>query len=319
LIAALSPTTVLLIAAPVVLVVFLLVLVLYASKRARPAVAQRLERDAAKRERARMKAAEDIEALEAREPVTVGASHAGETVGESSSETTGALAVQERGLEVGPSPSVQQALEEATRARLVAPPVPVRDPEKAELDRRQFLNKGLVGGTALGLGIFGVASIAFLYPKLGSGFGGKVKGGKVEDALAYFKTNHSPLYVPEGRYYVVPFAVAPEHDADAKKIYSVTYEVSKQSGVTVIYQKCAHLGCRVPWCQPSQWFECPCHGSQYNQMGERQGGPAPRGLSRFKFSIENGEIVAQTNPPVDAPPTGINTPGLPPPSQHCVG
>ena len=31
----------------------------------------------------------------------------------------------------------------------------------------------------------------------------------------------------------------------------------------------------------SQWFECPCHGSKYNRVGEKHGGPAPRGLDRF--------------------------------------
>ena len=31
----------------------------------------------------------------------------------------------------------------------------------------------------------------------------------------------------------------------------------------------------------AQWFECPCHGSQYNRVGEKKGGPAPRGMDRF--------------------------------------
>ena len=48
----------------------------------------------------------------------------------------------------------------------------------------------------------------------------------------------------------------------------------------------SHLGCRVPECVTSQWFECPCHGSQYNRVGEKKGGPAPRGLDRFAMSVE---------------------------------
>ena len=52
-------------------------------------------------------------------------------------------------------------------------------------------------------------------------------------------------------------------------------------GFVALYQKCVHLGCRVPFCETSQWFECPCHGSQYNRVGEKKGGPAPRGLDRF--------------------------------------
>ena len=53
-----------------------------------------------------------------------------------------------------------------------------------------------------------------------------------------------------------------------------------------LYQKCVHLGCRVPFCQTSQWFECPCHGSKYNEAGEYQLGPAPTGLNRFKLTID---------------------------------
>ena len=45
-------------------------------------------------------------------------------------------------------------------------------------------------------------------------------------------------------------------------------------------QKCPHLGCRVPECATSQWFECQCHGSQYNRAGEKKAGPAPRGMDR---------------------------------------
>ncbi len=44
-----------------------------------------------------------------------------------------------------------------------------------------------------------------------------------------------------------------------------------------LYQRCVHLGCRVPFCNSSKWFECPCHGSKYNEAGEYQLGPAPRG------------------------------------------
>ena len=42
-----------------------------------------------------------------------------------------------------------------------------------------------------------------------------------------------------------------------------------EAGVVALYQKCVHLGCRVPWCTSSQWFECPCHGSQV-QPGRRE-------------------------------------------------
>jgi cytochrome b6-f complex iron-sulfur subunit len=66
-----------------------------------------------------------------------------------------------------------------------------------------------------------------------------------------------------------------------------------------------HLGCRVPWCHPSQGFECPCHGSRYNRVGEYEGGPAPRNLDRFpveitpdsRLIIDTGTIIQTSRAP----------------------
>ena len=59
----------------------------------------------------------------------------------------------------------------------------------------------------------------------------------------------------------------------------------KPASIT-LFQTCPHLGCRVPSCESSQWFECPCHGSRYNRVGEKRGGPAPRGMDRFPASVD---------------------------------
>ncbi len=79
---------------------------------------------------------------------------------------------------------------------------------------------------------------------------------------------------------------ATRHDpatlAKAKKVYKpAIYKDMSELGIVALYQRCVHLGCRVPFCQTSQWFECPCHGSKYNRVGEKKAGPAPRGLDRF--------------------------------------
>ena len=62
-----------------------------------------------------------------------------------------------------------------------------------------------------------------------------------------------------------------------------------------LYQRCVHLGCRVPYCGSSKWFECPCHGSKYNGAGEYKLGPAPRGMDRFKLEITDGNVVVDTS------------------------
>ena len=91
-----------------------------------------------------------------------------------------------------------------------------------------------------------------------------------------------------------------------------------REGVVALYQKCPHLGCRVPWCKTSQWFECPCHGSQYNRVGEKKGGPAPRGMDRFPVSISGGVVTVDTGTVVQGPPIGTDTTGQQAEGPHCA-
>ena len=91
-----------------------------------------------------------------------------------------------------------------------------------------------------------------------------------------------------------------------------------EAGYTALYQKCVHLGCRVPQCLTSQWFECQCHGSQYNQVGEKKGGPAPRGLDRFAMSVDGGNFVVDTGIIIQGPAIGTNTTGQEAEGPHCI-
>jgi cytochrome b6-f complex iron-sulfur subunit len=91
-----------------------------------------------------------------------------------------------------------------------------------------------------------------------------------------------------------------------------------EAGIVVVYQKCPHLGCRVPSCATSQWFECPCHGSKYNRVGEKQAGPAPRGLDRFVFELSGGSLVVDTGNLVLGPPIGTDTTNQSPEGPLCV-
>jgi cytochrome b6-f complex iron-sulfur subunit len=74
----------------------------------------------------------------------------------------------------------------------------------------------------------------------------------------------------------------------------------------------------VPNCDSSQWFECPCHGSQYNRVGEKRGGPAPRGMDRFPVTISGGEVTVDTGQIFLGPPIGTNTTGQEVEGPHCV-
>ena len=68
-----------------------------------------------------------------------------------------------------------------------------------------------------------------------------------------------------------------------------------------LFQRCVHLGCRVPWCSPSQGFECPCHGSKYNAVGEYFGGPAPRNLDRFVVELVGNNFIIKTGSIIQTP------------------
>jgi cytochrome b6-f complex iron-sulfur subunit len=211
--------------------------------------------------------------------------------------------------------STSTALAVATSVAPVAWSPP--DAEALGVTRRHFFNIGLISMMGVGLGGFGAACIGFLWPKLGGGFGGKVNAGKLEEVLANIKGNKGFFYLAEGRAWITEYPKESLPNAAGK--YKGGVLVGMQAGIVALYQKCPHLGCRVPECKTSQWFECPCHGSQYNRVGEKKGGPAPRGMDRFAVSIVNGSVIVNTGEKTDGPIIGTNTTGQEAEGPHCVG
>ena len=190
------------------------------------------------------------------------------------------------------------------------------DPETLGVNRRQFFNRSILGAQSLAWGGFSVAMIAFLWPSLSGGFGGKVRAGSKREILAEISEKKQPVYVPEARSYVNPY---PEGAlTKAKGAYSETVLPGLEAGLIAIFQKCVHLGCRVPWCQTSQWFECPCHGSKYNRVGEKKGGPAPRGLDQFPLEVEGDAVTIDTGTVVQGLAIGIETTGQEAEGPSCV-
>jgi cytochrome b6-f complex iron-sulfur subunit len=200
-----------------------------------------------------------------------------------------------------------------------APPATVGplDPEALGVTRRQFLNRGSVGLMGLSLSGFGAACIAFLWPEAAGGFGDKVTlPDSLDKIVAQIRAERKPYYYATGRVYITPYPK--EALAKAKKIYDPSILAGMEEGIVALYQKCVHLGCRVPWCSTAQWFECPCHGSKYNRVGEKKGGPAPRGLDRFPFVVKGGRVTVDTGLRILGPPIGTNTTGQEAEGPHCV-
>ncbi|MGH9149853.1 MAG: ubiquinol-cytochrome c reductase iron-sulfur subunit, partial [Acidimicrobiales bacterium] len=190
------------------------------------------------------------------------------------------------------------------------------DDEAYGVTRRQFFNRSIVAMFTLGIGGFGTYSIAFLWPSLSGGFGSKIRAGRLDAILAEIADKREPFYVPEGRLYIAPYP--PADLGKAREVYAGAVLQGMEDGVVALYQKCPHLGCRVPWCDSAQWFECPCHGSRYNRVGEKKFGPAPRGLDRFPVSVDNGIVVVDTGQLVVGPPVGVNTTGQEAEGPHCA-
>ncbi len=191
------------------------------------------------------------------------------------------------------------------------------DLDELGVTRRQFFNRSILAGSGLGLGAFGVAALAFLWPGASTGFGGKIVVGSVADANTAIG-NKMPFYNATAKTYIVAYPKAALGNAKKVSAYTPPILAGMEAGYVALYQKCVHLGCRVPWCQSSQWFECPCHGSKYNKVGEKVGGPAPRGLDRFVLEVSGGNIVVDTGNLVLGPPIGTNTINQSPEGPLCV-
>ena len=245
-------------------------------------------------------------------------------------ETTGVLSRETRSLDEKAERTVSSKEFEresvASRSTALAVPQSVAvapwmppDPEAIGVSRRQFFNRATVTLMSAGLGGFGAAVLGYLWKGAEGGFGSKINAGKVDDIIAGIRSNNGFLYLPEARAWVTEYPK--ESLAKAEAIYASQAPVfaGMSSGIVALYQKCPHLGCRVPTCATSQWFECPCHGSQFNRVGEKKGGPAPRGMDRFAVSINNGSVVIDTGAVFGGPSIGTNTTGQEAEGPHCVG
>jgi cytochrome b6-f complex iron-sulfur subunit len=193
------------------------------------------------------------------------------------------------------------------------------DPEAIGVSRRQFFNRATISLMGASLGTFSAAAfVAFLWPTKTGGFGGKVNVGKLNDVKAGIVQGSGFFYAPEARAWITAYPADALPKAEA--VYQSALLPNMRQGITIQYQKCPHLGCRVPQCVSSQWFECGCHGSQYNRVGEKKGGPAPRGMDHFAAEITGtGDVIVDTGTVWQGRPIGTNTTGQEAEGPHCVG
>ena len=169
------------------------------------------------------------------------------------------------------------------------------DPEAIGESRRQFFNRATVTLMSVGLVTFAASAfVAFLWPTGTGGFGGQVNVGKLGAIKDGIKQGGGFFYAAEARSWITAYP-AEALPAAETRLHGERCSSRCARASSILSQKCPHLGCRVPECKTSQWFECQCHGSQYNRAGEKKAGPAPRGMDRFPATIAaNGDVVVDT-------------------------
>lgn len=168
---------------------------------------------------------------------------------------------------------------------------PDRPPPPEWIGRRRFLTWAW---RVLGAGLAasaGWTAYDVLVPRAGPGFGGQVAAG-AEGAFPEGRVR----YFPAGRFYLTRV----------------------EGELVALYQRCPHLGCRVPFCESSGRFECPCHGSIFNLKGEYLAGPSPRGLDRFPLEVTQEGVVVDTGTPIEGPAPGRVTIPSDPQGPSCL-
>ena len=223
----------------------------------------------------------------------------------------------------GPTGREVEASARSTAVAVAEPmevaPFVAPDEEAIGVSRRMFFNRTAVSLMSASLGAFGASVLAFLWKGAEGGFGSKITVGKIDDVIQNIRNGGGFLYLSEARAWVTEYPKGAL--TKGRAVYGSQGPVlsGMEAGVVALYQKCPHLGCRVPECKSSQWFECPCHGSQYNRVGEKKGGPAPRGMDRFGVSVNNGVLVIDTGAVFAGPAIGVNTTGQEAEGPHCIG
>ncbi|HEY7706656.1 MAG TPA: Rieske 2Fe-2S domain-containing protein [Gaiellaceae bacterium] len=182
-------------------------------------------------------------------------------------------------------------------------PKPAEEPDEERYPRNVFLEL-----TTLGLG--GVIGAIVTLPVLGfavlPAFTADDPGGVDLGPLDNY---------PENEWREVTFLLDPAAGEVSRRTTFVRYngESNGQPSMTLISNRCVHLGCPAQAGGPRQDeereeieteqaalvmtpiqpanFSCPCHGGAYDTEGNRIAGPPVRALDRFKYSIVNGNLT----------------------------
>ena len=132
-------------------------------------------------------------------------------------------------------------------------------PESPDLQRRTIFAVGCVGLGAATLG-FAAATVRYLVPNV--------------------------LYEPSRRFTIGSPSDFPPGSATFLPDRRL-FVFNGPDGLFCISSVCTHLGCNVR--HVGTGFECPCHGSRYDENGRVISGPAPKPLAWYGLSLSPRE------------------------------
>jgi cytochrome b6-f complex iron-sulfur subunit len=164
----------------------------------------------------------------------------------------------------------------SSQAKTSPPPAPVaaapEHHDAPDQSRRSFLTAASGGAIALAAAGMGGATVAYLKPRVTYGPPARVAIGR-----------------PEG------------FSSGAQVVFPEAKICVRRAGnkIAAISTVCTHLGCTVNPVETG--FDCPCHGSTYDEKGDVTGGPAPASLSWFRVTqAPNGELIVDKRDVVPA-------------------
>lgn len=141
------------------------------------------------------------------------------------------------------------------------------------IERRRVLQSGAFLGVA-GFGAIGIA---------GCGGGGGNGGGSGGGGGA-----------PQAGTSIAPAAQVPVGGGTIFKEQEVVVTQPSEGEFKAFSAVCTHRGCTVGTVADNL-IQCPCHGSKYSiSTGQVEGGPAPEPLPQYPVSVQNGQVVVQS-------------------------
>ena len=176
------------------------------------------------------------------------------------------------------------------------------------MTRRSFMRRTLGAGVGLLSLEFIGGTLAFLWPNVSEGLGATFRAGTIDDILLAeprFAQGYPYSFTPARSFLIdIPAARALASGESAGAPSAPGGEM------VALWRKCPHLGCMVPeMCESVKRFECRCHGSTYNILGEKlTKGPAERGMDRFAaFVDDDGTVIIDTREITFGAPEGVVT------------